>query len=214
MVGPVSSFLKDSEIYYRAIWKHVRACGRCDPAEVLRGFLANRDARHHGKTSTILIEMAEKYKRAMPDRVPDELVREYVIRSATSWDVFEDRVTSLSAEEIVRSHDMYMKAWKAEVLEDGKKPRKNGSRLRRTWPFARGQGSVGWLNDKERAHLGFVVPEAVLKAAAMTREQAMKAGGWDLMVWLITRHDRRTALEDPDVRYILAVDMAEEVMEG
>jgi len=213
MVGPVSSFLRDSETYYRAIWKHARMCDRCDPAEILRGFLAKRDARHRGQTSTILVEMAEKYRRAMPDRVPAELVREFVIRGVTSWDVFAERVTSLSSEEIVRSHDMYMKAWKEEILSAAKKPRTGTSRFKRTWPFARGQSSVGWLNDKDQAHLGFVVPEAVLKAAAMTRDQAMKAGGWDLMVWLITRHNRDTAMEDPDVRYILAIDMAEEVME-
>lgn len=214
VVGPVSSFLKDSEIYYRAVWKHSKSCDKCDPAEILRGFLANRDVRHRGQTTTLLVEMAEKYRRAMPGRVPAELVREYIIRSVTSWNVFEDRVTSLSAEEIVRSHDMYMRAWKEEVLEAAKRPKKGSSRFRRAWPFARGQSSIGWLNDKEQAHLGFVVPEHVLKAAAMTREEAMKKGGWDLMVWLVTRHNRDTAMADPDVRYVLALDMAEEIMEA
>lgn len=212
--GPVSSFLKDSEHYYRAVWKHVKECPRCDPAEILRGFLANRDARQRGQTSTLLVEMAEKYRRHFKDRIPDDLIREFVIRAATSWEAFEDRVATLSSEEIVRAHDMYVSAWRAEILEDGKKPRKNSSRLRRTWPFARGQGTVGWLNDKERSHLGSPVPEHVLEAAALTRDAAMEKGGRDLMVWLITRHDRQTAMADPDVRYVLAVDMMEEVMEG
>ncbi len=214
-VGPVSSFLKDSEIYYRAVWKHVKQCRRCDPAEVLRGFLANRDARHRGQTSALLVTMAEKYRRAMPDRVPAELVREFVIRCASSWEAFEDRVDDLSPEEIVRSHDAYMAAWKSEVLESADAARKKRGRgMTRSHPFARGQGSVGWLNDKERSHLGRAVPERTRRAAAMTREEAMKAGGRDLMIWLITRHSWKTTLEDPDVRYIFAVDMAEEIMDS
>jgi hypothetical protein len=214
MVGPVSSFLKDSELYYSAVWKHIKVCGRCDPAEILRGFLANRDARHRGQTSTLLVEMAEKYGRAMPDRVPAGLVREFVIRGMTSWDAFADRVTSLSSDEIVRSHDMYVRAWKREILDSAKKAKKGSPRIRRAWPFQRGQGSVGWLNDKDYAHLGLVVPEHVRKAAALTREEAMAKGGWDLMVWLITRHNRETAMADPDVQYVLAVDLAEDVMDG
>lgn len=213
-VGPVSAFLKDSEHYYRAVFKHVKECGRCDPAEVLRGFLANRDARHRGQTSNLLIRMAEKYKRQFGDRVPDELVREFVVRGATAWESYEERVGSLSPEEVVRSHDMYMAAWKQEVLEEGAKGRRKGSRLKRLWPFHRGQGSIGWLNDKERSHLGMEVPAEVLRAAAMSREQAMEAGGWELMVWLVTRHTMETALADPDVRYILSLDIAEDVMEG
>lgn len=212
-VGPVSSFLKDSDHYYRAVWKHVKGCSRCDPAEVLRGFLANRDVRHRGETTTLLIEMAEKYRRAMPDRVPAELVREFVVRGVCSWNAFEDRVGSLSAEEIVRAHDMYLIAWKKEILESVKKEKRGRSRMVRRWPFCRGQGEVGWLNDKDHSHLGMKVPERTARAAAMSRDEAMAAGGWDLAVWLITRHDRMTAMEDPDVKYVLAFDMMEEVME-
>ncbi len=209
-VGPVSSFLKGSEHYYRAVWKHVKGCARCDPAEILRGFLANRDARQHGQTSAMLIEMAEKYKRHFKDRIPDELVREFVVRGASAWEAYEERIGRLSPEEIVRSHDLYMAAWKADVLECARRRK----RARTGWPFERGQASIGWLNEGERSRLGRKIPYEVLMASYMTREDAMGTGGWDLMVWLITRHDRYSALGDPDVRHIVALDIAEDVMGG
>lgn len=216
-VGPVHDFLKDSEHYYRAVWKHVKECGTCDPADVLRGFLANRDARQFGQTSTMLVEMAEKYRRHFGERIPEELVREFIIRSATSWETFEDRISRLSPEEIVRAHDLYVEAWRKDVLKSAtpRAPRRKGGRkVRRSWPFARGQGVIGWLNDKSQAHLGRVVPLHTRKAAALTREAAMANGGWDLMAWLITRHSWETALADPDVQYVMAVELAEEVMEA
>lgn len=204
--GPVRDFLKDSEHYYRAVWMHVRGCGACDPKEVLDGFLENRKTRHFGQTSSLLVAMAEKYQKGFPLRIPNSLVREYVVRAMSSWPTFEKRVPNLSVEEVLRAEALYMDHWRQKVVKVGATHRVNHA-------FYEAQSYIGWLNDSpERAYLGQVVPEGVKRAASMTRNGALAAGGLDLAVWLVTRHDWKTAIRDPVAGEVMLVLLAEEVL--
>lgn len=208
--GPVRDFLKDSEHYYRAVWRHVRGCGACDPKEVLDGFLENRKTRHFGQTSSLLVAMAEKYQKGFPLRIPNSLVREYVVRAMSSWPTFEKRVPNLSVEEVLRAEALYMDHWRQKVVKVG--VRKD---FRLHHAFYEAQGYIGWLNDSpEREYLGESVPDSVRRASSMTREGALAAGGLDLAVWLVTRHDWRTALLDPVAGGVMANVLAGHVLDA
>lgn len=206
--GPVRDFLKDSEHYYRAVWKHAKSCAVCAPAEILDGFLENRKERHFGQTSSLLVAMAEKYARSFPDRVPKALVREYVVRCMSSWPTFEERVSCLSVKEILRAEELYMESWRERVLKVGVQPD-----FKIYHAFYEAQGYVGWLNDKERRATR-VVPPRTRRAAAMSRRTAIYACGWDLAVWLMTRHTWETAILDPVAGGIMANVLAGHVLDA
>ena len=115
---PVSDFLRDSYVYYRAVFKHLKSCGKCDPQEALEGFLKNRAGKQRGLTSGMLVKMAERYRKAFPDRVSEKIVKEFTIRSLNSWSSFELRADGLSEQEIVRAHDIGVEAWKESTRKN------------------------------------------------------------------------------------------------
>lgn len=79
----VSDLLTDLTGYYGAVFRHVMACERCDPGEVLRRYVARRDSlrKFRGMTSKGLCELALRYERDPRKDVPRELVDEFFIRS-------------------------------------------------------------------------------------------------------------------------------------
>jgi len=81
--GPVKNFIKDLEAYYRGIYEHCLKCPICDPNEILLAFLKNRDARHNGLTSDLIIKMALKYEQNVKN-VKREIVNDYVARAAST----------------------------------------------------------------------------------------------------------------------------------
>ncbi len=205
--GPLRDFLRDSDHYYRAVWKHARTCVVCDPAEILDGFLENRKKKHFGQTSSLLVSMAEKYRRKIPDRVPEAVVREYVIRSMSSWPTFADRVSALSVDDILRAESLYLESWRCRVARFG-----GLESFRIHHAFYEAQGYLGWLNGREDRAVK-VVPGRVREAARLSRNKAVERGGWDLAVWLVTRHDWMTAAKDPVVGGLMANKLAEHVLD-
>lgn len=116
VVGPVHRFLRDSDFYYRAVFSHLKRCEKCDPKEALDGYLENRVRKHSGETNRTLVEMAEKYRRHFPDRIPEALVREFILRSMGShWKCFSDRAERLSPSDIERGLKVHLEAWRNSV---------------------------------------------------------------------------------------------------
>lgn len=80
--GPVAAFLTDSDTYYRAVYDHLKGCPTCDPSVVLRAILERRETvqKFRGATSSGLIDLAMRYRKRWPDKVPEDLVRRFVVR--------------------------------------------------------------------------------------------------------------------------------------
>lgn len=82
--GKVSELIRDLEAYYKAIYRHCLECRICDPNEVLKRFLENRDKptpnrRTTGTTTALLVNMAAKYVRNVPG-TDVKWLREYLLR--------------------------------------------------------------------------------------------------------------------------------------
>lgn len=79
--GPVRDFVRDLDIYYDAVYNHCKTCQVCNPNEILRGFLSNRDTlKKKGKTTNLLVNMALRYERNVPKTDP-VLISEFILRS-------------------------------------------------------------------------------------------------------------------------------------
>lgn len=81
--GPLHSMIKDLEAYYKAAYEHCLTCKACDPNEVLKRFLENRDKPTSGRTTTntsaLLVNLAAKFVKKVPGTDPDWL-HKYVVR--------------------------------------------------------------------------------------------------------------------------------------
>lgn len=74
--GTVRQAIKDWDVFYRAVLKHVRDCDKCDPTEVLQAYWDLRQGpKHGGQTSIGLASLAMRYKRIGAD---PELVKKFV----------------------------------------------------------------------------------------------------------------------------------------
>lgn len=80
--GPISQFVTlHMQGVYSDVLKHVVGCSKCDPNEVLRGYLQGRlqDKFFH-ETSAGLVALAFRYVKRMPGRVKKETAHEFVWR--------------------------------------------------------------------------------------------------------------------------------------
>jgi len=79
-IGSVSEFCVDNLVLYRAVFKHLKECNKCDPNDVLKTLLLRRK---DGLVTGSLAELAVRYKRNFQstDRL---LVEEYVCRCIDS----------------------------------------------------------------------------------------------------------------------------------
>ncbi len=118
LARPVREFLRSSDYYYKAVLNHIRGCGRCDPAEALQGFIDNREERCDGLVSGTLVEMAERYWKLFPGRVPEALIAEFVVRSL-DMDVesylVRARRLSMGEEDVARSVALLEGSWRKSV---------------------------------------------------------------------------------------------------
>jgi hypothetical protein len=113
---PVREFLRNSDHYYRAVTQHLRKCDICEPAEALLGFLENRKIKNHGMVSNTLMEMAERYQKIFPGRIPDEIIREYTTRSLDNGiDRFLSRINILDEFDIRRAIQILEDKWRSEI---------------------------------------------------------------------------------------------------
>jgi hypothetical protein len=92
--GPISGFIVDLDGVYKAVFKHVAGCAKCDAGEALQAYLDNRTEKgkksdHGGATSNGLIKLALKYEIAKPHQVPASLVNEFLLRSGDPCPVLE-----------------------------------------------------------------------------------------------------------------------------
>ncbi len=133
--GPLSQFITDNEVHYRAISKHLKECGTCDPREILERFLENRFVRMHGRTSGLLVRMAVAYRKKFADRVPEETLRTFIVRglgtdfgsflryAATAGDGWEGTLDD--------GIEFEVKAWRSEMKNLTPKLRKMADLLER-----------------------------------------------------------------------------------
>ncbi len=133
----VRGFLKDNDIYYKAVLTHLRGCADCDPEEALREFLKNRDGdKKGGLVSEGLLKMAMRYERTFVKERPgiSDVVNEFLIRgSGSGHDTYFENCYRLGAEGILRGLRMKYSHWQTRVLRGGR----NGSPMS---PFPRVTG--------------------------------------------------------------------------
>ena len=74
--GTVREAIKDWDVFYRAVFNHVKDCDKCDLKDVLRAYWNLRQGpKHKGQTSIGLAALAMRYKRIGADV---ELVKKFV----------------------------------------------------------------------------------------------------------------------------------------
>jgi hypothetical protein len=89
--GPVKDFIRDLTLYYEAVFDHCKSCKNCDPNEILRAFLKNRETPNkRGYTSGVLVKLAVKFLKSVPNTDP-KLVREFLLRT----DSFQTMIVNL-----------------------------------------------------------------------------------------------------------------------
>lgn len=77
--GTIKEAIKDWDVYYRAVFNHVKDCDKCDPDDVLRAYWELRQSpKHEGRTSVGLAALAYRYRRIGADI---ELVKLFIARS-------------------------------------------------------------------------------------------------------------------------------------
>lgn len=107
----VVDFIVGSEVLYRAVFAHVKDCGKCDPQEVLEAYLSDRKRpKLGGLTSNGLCVLAEKYKKHFPGKVKDETVREFYWRIGTVGGLLEN-ASFLSPEEMISGILVMYRMW-------------------------------------------------------------------------------------------------------
>jgi hypothetical protein len=63
------------------IFKHAKDCTKCDPEEILRAYLNDRQrAKFFGCTSKGLVGLALKYMKAFPGKIQDATFKEFMWR--------------------------------------------------------------------------------------------------------------------------------------
>jgi hypothetical protein len=77
--GTIKEAIKDWDVFYRAVFNHVKDCDKCDPDEVLQAYWELRQKpRHGGRTSVGLAALAYRYSKLGTD--PD-LVKKFIAKS-------------------------------------------------------------------------------------------------------------------------------------
>jgi hypothetical protein len=131
--APVKDLLTDLTGYYRAVFRHVVGCPRCEPDEVLRRYLHRRESlrKFGGMTSKGLCELALRYE-ADPRRPADPaLVDEFFVRSG-DWRLLQER-RRLPDRQVARGLAFQWRRWAL----DGPVPRPGeGPRVTGTGPLA------------------------------------------------------------------------------
>lgn len=103
--GPIHSMIKDLTVYYDAVYRHCRTCRKCDPNEVLKRFLENRDKPTSNRTGTnttsLLVNLVEKFIKNVPGTDAGWLAK-YVARC--------DNTASIEKHRRLLTHDQLVKA--------------------------------------------------------------------------------------------------------
>jgi hypothetical protein len=74
--GPVRDATKDWDIFYRAVYNHVKDCDKCDPTQVLQKYWDNRQRpKFNGALSVGLAALALRYYRIGADA---NLVKKFI----------------------------------------------------------------------------------------------------------------------------------------
>lgn len=113
VTGTVTEFLVDNDVFYGAVFSHLKECKAerpCDPQQVLEAYLARRkhQAKFKGTGSKGLSRLAMKYKRTFRDRVSDETVKEFAVISGDLETLFEAQ--SLNRQDMVRGLTIYFRS--------------------------------------------------------------------------------------------------------
>lgn len=121
MSDVVSRFIRDSEHYYKHVLSHIKECGVCDPAEALRGYLKNRENKmSFGRTSGMLVDLSNKYRKAFPDRVDASFPMTFLDRSlASGWQGYMKHVSrnpEIGMQDVNRAIAFEEEAWRREIL--------------------------------------------------------------------------------------------------
>jgi hypothetical protein len=78
---PLREFISGSDTYYKMIFKHAKDCTKCDPEEILRAYLNDRQrAKFFGCTSKGLVQLAFKYMKQFPGKIRDDTFKEFMWR--------------------------------------------------------------------------------------------------------------------------------------
>jgi len=122
--GPVSSFVKDDEVLYRAVWGHLRGCKKCDVNKIMRLYLANRDGKKkRGLTTKTLSDYVFRHARTSFD-IDQELVKQFVLR-CPDIRVTIDQQNLLTIEEVIRTFALCQHEWLNET-GDQQAPEESG----------------------------------------------------------------------------------------
>jgi hypothetical protein len=113
--APVKEFIVDLDGLYKAVFKHVIACDKCDASDVLQAYLDNRTRKakpgnHGGSTSDGLIRLALKYEKARPHQVSKDLVKKFLLRAGDPELVLEHQ-SRLDSDDMVQ----FARNWTAHV---------------------------------------------------------------------------------------------------
>lgn len=83
---PIRELIVDDEFYYKLVKNHVFECDKCDPVAILQSYLDRRRNMYkfNGFTSATLTELALQYRRKFGDKIPKELITEFIWRSGYS----------------------------------------------------------------------------------------------------------------------------------
>ncbi len=102
--GPLERFIVDNQKVYAVVFKHLKTCKDCDPAEVLTKYLERRLSmdKFEGKTSEGLVKLALRYKKQFKDRIPDELVQKFIMKCAVIGNLL-NHAAHLSEDQIIES---------------------------------------------------------------------------------------------------------------
>lgn len=114
---PVSGFISNSDKYYSAVKAHLRECKVCDPREALEGFLQTRIDKTYGLTSSTICRMAFSYRKIFPERIPESLFKEFLIRGMENWEYFADNLRSLTEDDILRAHALIIEATRLHIKD-------------------------------------------------------------------------------------------------
>ena len=102
--GPISEFLVDNQVFYRAVNKHLKDCTVCDPVEILKTYLNRRisNPKFEERVSDSLVKQAMTMERQCAKRgvaCDPKLINEFIWRSGT-WEMNGEPLVRLEIRDI------------------------------------------------------------------------------------------------------------------
>src|SRR3990172_7678026 len=99
--GPVREFVVNNQLFYTAVFNHIKNCGKCNPAEAVQLYFKSRfdeDGQELG-TTDILCKLISRYKKRFPDKISDEVVKNFYYR-LSHREAFAEYLETRDGEEI------------------------------------------------------------------------------------------------------------------